>query len=416
MVKPMEVSPGIVPFRLGGKRPKCFFALLKSFLGTTLMGFACEPENVYMLLKSNPSFVRICGFAPKGEKDEYCSEHIPSERKLQQFDQIMSEWGLWDKMKIAQVTENIETGAIKIEKEVVGDTTHYYAYSGFETVRYKDEDGKEQKKSQSKLTKKCRCQDRDKCKHDWVLADEGAGTIVKSITKMYWGHKASIVGFPRQGVPLDARAVLDGSTHDGETYFPHVEKVFDTYPAIKETVKRALYDSACDSKDLRNKFQDKLGLELKASLNPRRKKDVTEGLPRGMKKITPYGVVLCKSGHEMDYKGIRYEREKFIYHAPMDIDGEPVCSTCWHQVECCPNSLTGRMINISFGLLPHIGPEDPPMAKRFKAIMTRRPSVERMIKRLKCDISDDRLSKRGTLAFQAYLDKTMIAFHLLLQN
>ena len=319
-------------------------------------------------------------------------------------------------MKVAQVTENMETGAIKIEKEVVGDTTHYYAYSGFETVKYKDEDGKEQKKSQSKLTKKCRCQDRDKCEHDWVLADEGAGTIVKSITKMYWGHKASIVGFPRQGVPLDARAVLDGSTHDGETYFPHVEKVFDTYPVIKGSVKRALYDSACDSKDLKDKFMDKLGLELKASLNPRRKKEVTEGLPRGMKKITPYGVVICKGDHEMDYKGIRYEKEKFIYHAPTFTDGEPVCSTCWHQVECCPNSLTGRMINISFGLLPHIDTKDPPMAKRFKAIMTRRPSVERMIKRLKCDISDDRLSKRGNLAFQAYLDKTMIAFHLLLQN
>ncbi len=47
----------------------------------------------------------------------------------------LTHMGLWDKMKIAMVTENIETGAIKIEKEVVGDTTHYYAYSGFETVR-----------------------------------------------------------------------------------------------------------------------------------------------------------------------------------------------------------------------------------------------------------------------------------------
>jgi hypothetical protein len=35
------------------------------------------------------------------------------------------------------------------------------------------------------------------------------------------------------------------------------------------------------------------------------------------------------------------------------------------------------------------------MAKRFKAIMTGRPSVERMIKRLKCDLADERLSKRG---------------------
>jgi len=46
-------------------------------------------------------------------------------------------------------------------------------------------------------------------------------------------------------------------------------------------------------------------------------------------------------------------------------------------------------------------------------MMTKRPSVERMIKRLKCDLSNDRLSKRGNLSFQAHLDKTVIAFHIL---
>ncbi|MBF0538706.1 MAG: hypothetical protein HQL03_10690 [Nitrospirae bacterium] len=56
------------------------------------------------------------------------------------------------------------------------------------------------------------------------------------------------------------------------------------------------------------------------------------------------------------------------------------------------------------------------MAKRFKAILSRRTSIERMIKRLKCDLGNDRLSKRGNTSFQAYLDKTMIAFHLLLRN
>jgi hypothetical protein len=54
--------------------------------------------------------------------------------------------------------------------------------------------------------------------------------------------------------------------------------------------------------------------------------------------------------------------------------------------------------------------------KRFKAIMTKRPSVERMIKRLKCDLGDDRLKKRGNPAFQAYLDKTLIAYHILLRH
>ena len=56
------------------------------------------------------------------------------------------------------------------------------------------------------------------------------------------------------------------------------------------------------------------------------------------------------------------------------------------------------------------------MTKRFKAIMRRRPSVERMIKRLKCDLGDGRLSKRGNESFQAYLDKTMIAYHLLIRH
>jgi hypothetical protein len=66
--------------------------------------------------------------------------------------------------------------------------------------------------------------------------------------------------------------------------------------------------------------------------------------------------------------------------------------------------------------MTHINPADPPMANRFRAMMTRRSSVERMIKRLKCDLSDDRLKKRGNAAFQAYLDKTMIAFHMLLRS
>ncbi len=64
---------------------------------------------------------------------------------------------------------------------------------------------------------------------------------------------------------------------------------------------------------------------------------------------------------------------------------------------------------------PHIDTDDPPMAKRFKAIMSRRPSAERMIKRLKCDLSDDRLTKRGNKSFQAYWDKTLIAYHILLR-
>ena len=99
-VSPESIAPGKAPFRLGGKKPKCFFALLKSFIGATIMGFPAEPEKVYMLLKSNPSFARVCGFIPRHVRDEYCSEHIPSLRKLEQFDQIMRESGIWAKINL----------------------------------------------------------------------------------------------------------------------------------------------------------------------------------------------------------------------------------------------------------------------------------------------------------------------------
>jgi len=78
--------------------------------------------------------------------------------------------------------------------------------------------------------------------------------------------------------------------------------------------------------------------------------------------------------------------------------------------------MKGRTVNIPFHLLPHIDETDPPMAKRFKALMTRRPSVERMIKRLKCDLGDDRLNKRGNSSFQAYLDKTLLAYQILIRS
>jgi hypothetical protein len=417
-VQPWNVAPGVVPLRLVGRKPKCFFGLLKSFIGTSLMGFPTEPEQVHLLLKSNPAFARVCGFShKKKDRDQYHYQQVPSLRKLEQFDQIMTAVGLWDQIKLSEVKANLACGVIQPEKEWVGDTTHYHAHSSFETVRYEDEKGNEQKKSQSKLTKPCRCEDWHVCPHEWELRDEGAGTIVKSGKKMIWGHKASIIGLPKQGIAIDAVAISDAATHDGQTFFPHVEKVLKDHPDLAKSVRRVLYDSACDDAPLKQHFHDELGIVLKASFNPRRSKAITAALPRGIEKITPYGVPICLAGHELDYQGIRYASEKFIYRAPLGDDGLSVCIGCEEKTQCCNrSSQSGRTITVSFDTLKHIDPSDPPMAKRFKAIMTRRPSVERMIKRLKCDLGDDRLSKRGNDSFQAYLDKTMISYHLLIRH
>jgi hypothetical protein len=418
-VDPMALAPGVVPVRVAGRKPKCFFSLLKSFIGATLMGFPAEPEQVYLLLKSNPSFARVCGFLPKDKAkvQAYDARQVPALRKLEQFDQVMRQAGIWEQIKVSEVKTNLSSGVIKKEQELVGDTTHYHAYSGFETVHYEDEKGQAKKKSQSKVTKRCQCEDWSSCSHAWELSDEGAGTIVKSKTKMVWAHKASVLGLPKQGIALDAVAIMDACIHDGQTFFPHVEKVFEYYPELATSIEHVLYDSACDDAELKTRFHDELGVELKASFNPRRTKPITKDLPRGIAKITPYGAPICLAGHELGYKGIRYDSGKFIYEAPRDDHGASVCLSCSQRADCCNRSTqAGRTVTISFDTLAHIDPNDPPMAKRFKAIMTRRPSVERMIKRLKCDLGDDRLSKRGNESFQAYLDKTMIGYHLLIRH
>jgi len=81
-ILPSSISPGITPHRLGGKKPKCFFALIKSFIGAPLMGFAAVPEKIYLLLTSNLAFARICGFIPKGTDKQYWYKYVPSLRKL----------------------------------------------------------------------------------------------------------------------------------------------------------------------------------------------------------------------------------------------------------------------------------------------------------------------------------------------
>ena len=61
-VPPESLAPGLTPYRIAGKQPKCFFALVKAFLGMAVRGHRPEPDSVHDELKSNPSYARVCGF------------------------------------------------------------------------------------------------------------------------------------------------------------------------------------------------------------------------------------------------------------------------------------------------------------------------------------------------------------------
>jgi len=455
-VDPRTLRPGTPPLRWAGKRPKCFFALFNAFVGVMVRGRPGEPEIVYEELRSNPSFARACGFTLPESNRGYRHTDVPSLRKLEQFDQIMTETGLWGQAKVGQVARNLQAGRIHAESTLVHDTTHYHAFSSMQTVEVPprppadipvesqsplqpaaqaspekpaaaaqgaSRKGKKSKKakkprrkSHPKTTKYCRCKDRAHCPHPWVNADDGAGTVVKSSGKMYWAHKASTLGFPGQQVLLDAVAMSDAATHDSESLVPHLKRVFQLYPDLHGVIQRVLDDGAADDRKLKDILQTNWHIELLAPINPRSRQPLRDDLPRGVDHITSTGTPVCKAGYPFDFVGCRHDTQRFLFRAPADAQGLPFCLSCPLRSGCYRGIDGARQLTVAFDRLPWIDPKFPQLSRRFAHAMADRTAIERLHKLMKYDYGDERLTKRGNAAFQARLDKTLLAMHLILAH
>jgi hypothetical protein len=440
-VNPNDLRPGTTPPRWAGMKPKCFFALLKAFVGVMAQGQPAEPEIVFAALQGNPSYARTCGFTLPDPNGQYRQSDVPSLRKLEQFDQIMTTAGLWGDAAVDQVARNLKTGRIQAESTAVHDTTHYPACSGMQVVELppavepsqkanatqpareeakpnaKGKKAKKaRKKSHPKTTKRCRCKDRQHCPHPWINADEGAGTVVKSTGKMYWAHKASTLGFPRQQVLLDAVAMSDAATHDSQSVLPHLARLFTRHPDLRGIIQRVLDDGAADDQTLKATVQEQWGVQLVVSLNPRSRRPIRDDLPRGVDHITPAGTPVCQAGYPFDFLGCRHEAKRFLFRAPEDVQGLPVCRDCALREGCYRGAKGARQITVPFARLPWIDPQFPQLSRRFAKVMAKRTAIERLHKLMKYDYGDERLTKRGNAAFQARLDKTLLAMHLVLAH
>ncbi|MGB3479685.1 MAG: hypothetical protein WBB67_11045 [bacterium] len=443
-VDPARLRPGRTPPRFAGRAPKCFFAMFKAFMGVTVCGTPPEPQFVRQKLIDNPSFARTCGFTLPDPRRGYRQSDVPSLRKLEQFDQIMSNNDLWGDAAVRQVAKNLEEGFIKLKSTLVHDTTHYQAFSSMRVVDLPEDEQnpssndvkpdetegdagnltstrqhkkkKKKRKSHPKTTKTCKCPDRANCPHPWVNADEGAGTVVKSTGKMYRAHKASTISFANQEILLDAVAMTDAASHDSQSLPAHVARVFKLHPDLKRVIKRVLDDGAADDQTLKDFFQTEWEIELLAPINPRRRGPITQDLPRGIDYITPIGIPVCRQGYPFEFLSCRHDTQKFIFEAAYGEDGVPVCWQCPARPQCYRGNAGARRVTIGFERLPWLDPEFPQVSKRFAKIMARRTVIERLHKLMKYDFGDDRLSKRGTKAFQARPDKTLLAMHLALAH
>ena len=470
------LEPGVVPFRFWGRAPKDFFAMFKAFLAPHLMGKAASAEEVHGLLTVSPPLARVCGFTIPVPEVEYRRTDIPSLRKLEQFDQIMGARGLWSEASVRTIRGNLANGTLSLKERqpLVHDTTHYMAYSAMDVVtvpapeeaseaavasraeppstqqvssaevasspvcggnateeqepqpqhsgrkRRGRKKRQSRRKSQSRTVKNCRCPDRETCPHPWGLSDPGAGTVVKGSQtggkRMHWAHKAAVLSLA-SGIPLDAVAMTDAASHDSGSLRPHLRRLFKLFPDLKEEFREVLADSAYDDYQLKEDLAFEFGILLRTPLNPRGRKPQTTDLGRGMRSLSPIGTLTCQAGEEMTYRGVRWDTGKFLYGPPTDEHGATACESCPLLKQCCSEGArAGRHVAIAFEKLPHIDPEDPPMARRFKVLMARRPAIERAIKRLKIDLGDPHLTRRGNDAFQAHLDRSLLAFHLLLRT
>lgn len=456
------LEPGIVPFRIGGREPKCFFAMLMAFLALHVMGRPGSAEEVDHLLRMSPPFARACGFTIRDPDGSYRQSDAPRLRKLEQFDQIMSDRGLWAEVTTQVVRGNIASGKVPLDQQkLVHDTTHFLAYSAMDVIepplagdqqpaeQVTENSGEEpepvpavvpaqplgtassrrksakkpkkpKRKSQSRTVKSCRCQQRDTCPHSYVQSDPGAGTVVKGAQaggkKKYWAHKAAVFTITPLGIPLDAVAMTDAANHDGTSLEPHLDRLLKLYPELKPAIAEILADTAYDDEATKQRIEQKYGIRVRTDVNPRSRKTRTEDLGRGMKSLSPVGTLTCQADREMTYLGMRSRAEQFLYGPPGLAKNHIDCTDCPLKQTCCnKNSQGGRYVSVPFSTLPHISTDDPPMARRFKAAMRLRPVVERSIKRIKLDFGSDRLTRRGNNAFQAHLDRSLAALHLVLR-
>lgn len=437
-VDPATLEPGVVPLRLAGRQPKCFFALLKAFVGMVLRGRAAEPEIVHDELHNNPSYARACGFTLPDARSGYRQSDTPSRRKIEQFDQIMITAGLWHHLAVEQVRANLRDGVVQVDHILVHDTTHYPARSAMTAVEIpspaqdktpepksrrvkkgaRSAARKLRRKSQPRTIKTCRCKPQQNCAHPWVSADPGAGTVCKSGGKRYWAHKASTIGvrdLQGQEVLLDAVAMSDAASHDSMSLEAHIERLFQDFPELKDKIEWVLDDAAADDEDLKNRLNLRWGIVLMTPINPRGRKKQTKNLRRGIDHIEPKGIPVCRQGFPFDFVGVRHEEECFLFRAP-DLDGVPVCRDCTVRAECYRGQDGARQVSIPFERLPWINPGMPELSLQFQQEMARRTVIERLHKLMKDDFGDERLDKRGNDAFQARLDKTRWAMHLLLAD
>jgi hypothetical protein len=417
-------APSLNDLLSGAGRPPCdALCLMRAFLAAPLLGVGDSPTDVHLLLRSNPTYVRACGFLGREamkQPGELTSRRLPGLSTCEEFSEVMTRYGLWQLARIEQVLENLESGVVEIEDTIAFDTTHVEANSHCGNVvpaDAKTQKGKKPKhRKVPRVRKTCDCgkANWEGCEHPWVPTDQGAAIVVKGPTRIYWAHKASVASFGNSEIPIDARSLQYAAEHDGKTLTPHLKLLMRDLPLALTLLLYILADDGYQGqKEAVARFRDKARLILPVHPSGKSKEKVAANFS-GIDRFTPIGVPICDAGHRFEMLGRDINKERYIWTAPDGEAGNSVCEGCRLAAACLTKG-TRRHIRVDRSDFPQIDWKHPQHLARDSARYQRRTGVERAIKRLKVDLDGEHLTHRDGPRVQAHLDRKLLIVHLLLK-
>jgi len=405
-----------------GRPPADALCLMRAFLAAPLLGVSDDPTDVHRLLHQNPAFAHLCGFLGRTttkQPGELTSRRLPSLSTCDEFTEVMTRYGLWHLTKGEQVARNLSTGVVKTEKSLSFDTTHVEANSHCGNVVPPEakvsDDGKVKHRKVPRMTKRCDCgkDNWEGCPHAWVPTDQGAAVVVKGPTRVYWAHKYSLSAFAPSEVPLDGRVCLYAAQSDGSTLVPHLTLL---EREMSEVIAQLEFVLADDSYQGRGDAIAGFGQQARliVPVHPRKARAGLADEFAGIDRFTPVGYPICQGGHRFVLRGRDIVGERYIWAAPDDASGRPVCGSCPLAGDCLKRG-ERRFIRVDRTEQPQLDWDHPQLLARDHARYQQRTGVERAIKRLKVDLGGEDLSHRDGHRVQAHLDRKLLTLHLLLE-
>lgn len=429
----------------GRKFEHDFMPLLKTFVILRLMDIKPSVANIIRTLCGNPYLL---------VKLQFKDNQLPSQRVIYRFDQVMSRYGLWKEAFELEVLHNIEQRVIDPKKETLfgQDTTHAEACA-----------------TKGKKKKKCaHCAFVADC-HQPQLTDNTAGTLVKKKTEHHHAHKVALGNLLHSELCL-AFKVFKGNTNDGKTFSPLLKMVKQKFPEFDFT--HILVDGIYDDEDCykATKTYYPQAELVPSRINPRKRKHKPIE-KRGILLVNKRGQAICINRQKMVFVSRDLKNKTFIWGCPFyhpdvitdkpfaakekyriieeykhsrDLNGTakrygitPKVLTAWvsrmrgaqknkldpkglqgledecpFKDQCCPDAKHGRIFRTKAEEYPFIDWDLPQFSYQRRVLVALRLANERIISRLKENLSGDKLFKQNDFNVEAHIAKSLLAQHI----